>query len=284
MKRFILASLLMSAAATAFAAAPLNQIPSCYAANKMELAVPAQQREVFLLLDQTVELDQELKQSLADTVRGLMSSGTSFQILRFSAFSQGRYLDMVATGALEQSVPESARNSVGVKTLKSFDSCIKGQLEYGARLALSATGKTLEQSSSALSNSDVLASLAETSKLVKASTAPRRIVLIVSDMLENSTVSSFYAGKGVRKIDPEKEIQAVQKNNLFGDFGGATIFVMGAGIISEQGAATSKAAQKNQYRDPKTLNALKQFWGEYFTKSNGRLEEFGMPALLSPVR
>ncbi|MBF8179415.1 hypothetical protein [Herminiimonas contaminans] len=282
--RTLIALLAMSLlAAQALAAAPLNQIPSCYAANKLDIPQPPQVREVFILLDQTVVLDNALKQSLATSVHSLMTPGTTFTVLRFSAFSQGHYLDVVSTGALEQSVPEKLRSSIGVKLLKNFDACMKGQLDYGIKLAMTSVGDTIAQSTTELAKSDLFSSLSETSRIVKASAAPRRIVLLVSDMLENSSVSSFYAKNRIRQIQPDVEMQLVRKEKLLGDFGGASIFVMGAGVIPEV-AVKVGGKEQMQYRDPKTLGALKQFWSNYFSQSNGKLEEFGMPALIMPVR
>jgi hypothetical protein len=160
---------------------------------------------------------------------------------------------------------------------------MKGQQEYGVKLALAAIGDTIQQSSSDLAKSDVIGSLTETSRIVKVSQTPRRIVLVVSDMLENSSISSFYANNSVRKIDPVKELKAVEANSLFGDFGGASVFVMGAGLIPEDLPGNGSKKVKIQYRDPKTLIALKQFWSDYFVRSNAKLEEFGMPALLAPI-
>jgi len=71
-----------------------------------------------------------------------------------------------------------------------------------------------------LHKSDVLASLAEVSRLVKNSTTQKRIVLIVSDMLENSTISSFYANNNARRIDPAKEMNIASKEKMLGDFSG----------------------------------------------------------------
>ena len=178
-------------------------------------------------------------------------------------------------------MPEKMRDSIGVRVLKNFDACLKGQSAYGLNLAMTSVGDTIAQSTTELARSDLISSLSETSRIIKGSTAPRRIVLLVSDMLENSSISSFYAKNRIRQIQPDVELRIVQKQKLFGDFGGASIFVMGAGIIPETAGTGHLQAQ---YRDPKTLSALKQFWSAYFAQSNGKLEEFGMPALISPVK
>jgi len=267
-----------------FAATSPNQVPSCYALSKVNVEPPEIERSLFVLVDQTTVLDPKLKQMLFDSVRGALRPGTSFTVVSFSAFSQGRYLSVASTGVLEQLIPHDVRDSISVKSLKSFDSCLSEQTNYGVRLVLSSIEQVIAAATTDLAKSDVFTSLTEISQIVKQSTAPRRIVLVVSDMLENSTISSFYANNRVRKIDPVKEMKVVEENNVIGDFGGASVYVMGAGLIPDLSKGNSKDKSNIGYRDPKTMGALKQFWANYFTKSNAKLEEFGMPSLLSPVQ
>lgn len=252
-----------------------NDIPSCYAANKIEIAAPASQYEVFILIDETTVLDDNLQNALFSITQSLIKPGVKFSLLSFSAFVQGRYLSSKVSGVLELPLLNEVRSSVGVKVLKNFDACMAGQARYGLDLALKTEKSVLQTASSDLQKSDVIASIAEVSRLVKNSTIPKKIVLIVSDMLENSTVSSFYTNGNVRRIDPVKEMNIVAKEKMFGDFVGANIYVMGAGVVPEKG--------KTVYRDPITMQALKSFWQAYFQKSNAELAEFGQPALLNPI-
>jgi hypothetical protein len=134
----------------------------------------------------------------------------------------------------------------------------------------------LQSFPSELQKSDVISTVTEISRQVKASSVTSKTILIVSDMLENSSITSFYSKNATRRIDPDTELAIVGQNNLFGDFGGASIYVMGAGMVQE--------TDKSVYRDPKTMRALKAFWEGYFRKSNGNLIEFGAPGLLSEVR
>jgi len=97
-------------------------------------------------------------------------------------------------------------------------------------------------------------------------------------MLENSSVSSFYANQGVRLLNPEKELMRVANDQLFGDFGGARVFVIGAGLLPDETNQT-----KGAYRSTQTMQVLARFWSEYFHKSNADLSEFGQPALLNPI-
>lgn len=276
-------SLALLALGASAAAAPVNQIPSCYAAGKLEIQPAPVQRAFFIVLDETVVLDDELKRALWDLVRPLVRPGTDVSIYRFSAYSQGKYLDVVASGVLEMPIPAGVRDSVSVPKLKTFDACMNGQAQYGLTLTRNAIGKVLAGSTFDLANSDIDGSLFALSKVVKESKAPTRTVLLVSDMLENSTVSSFYQNKGVRNIDPSAELKKVEAAKLFGDFGGASVYVMGAGLI-EPAAGPARGARPVQYRDTKTMSALQQFWTRYFERSNAKLEAFGTPALLTVIK
>jgi hypothetical protein len=82
-----------------------------------------------------------------------------------------------------------------------------------------------------------------------------------------------------RRIKSLRFIQTylVDKAGMFADFGGAKIYVMGAGLVSEQGKA------KGVYRDPKMMQALKAFWTEWFKRSNAELVKFGMPEMLGSI-
>jgi len=272
----LLASLLLAACMIPLGAhaGTGSDIPSCYSANKIEIAAPAIQHEIFFLIDETTMLDENLQAALFSITQSRVKPGVKFSILSFSAYAQGRYLSQKLGGILEQPLPKDARASIGVKVLKNFDACMAAQARYGLDNALKAEKTILQSATSDLSKSDVLASIAEMSHLVKESTIPKRTVLIVSDMLENSSISSFYAKNSVKRIDPSKEMKIVTHEKMLGDFSGADIYVMGAAIVPETG--------RTVYRDPKTTAALKDFWAEYFSKSNGNLVEFGMPALLRP--
>lgn len=272
---------LLCGAAPASAQAALDQIPSCYAAGKLAVSAPPPSHAFFIVLDETVVLDDGLKRSLWELVKPKLAPGTALSIYRFSAFSQGKYLDIVAAGVLEAAIDGKLRDDISVPKLKNFDACIKGQGAYGVELARGAIGKVLAGSSFGLAKSDIEGSMFALAKVVKASTAPSRTVLLVSDMLENSTVSSFYQNNGVRKIDPAAEIKKVEAEKLFGDFGGASVYVMGAGLISLD-PKTSKP--QSQYRDTKTMQALQQFWSDYFARSNAVLQAFGAPALLTAIK
>lgn len=267
-------------AGAAMASAPTD-VPSCYAALKMPMPAPSIEREIFVLLDQTTPLDANLQRSVMENVGRLVQPGTAYSIATFSAFGQGRYLELLSAGTLEQGLSESVRNSVGVKLLRSFDTCLVNQQAFARKAAAAALQQAMSGISADYAKSDVLASIKEMSSRVQQSQAPNKIFFLVSDMLENSGVSSFYANRNVRMLKPADEMKKAEAAGMLANLAGSRVFVLGAGLV--QDVKSKSAKDSHIYRDPKVMATLKDFWSQYFERSQARLQEFGMPALVVPV-
>lgn len=278
-KFFRLLLLFSMVAITTPAMAGDSDVPSCYAANRMEMLPPALSKSIFILIDQTTLLDDELKESVKENIYRFLSPGTAFTVAQFSAFSQGQYMHIDNAGTIEATITsESVRDNISEKKLRTFDECMTGQFKYAQKLVLSSASRAMEGATDSLARSDIIASLRELSERVRQSPAKEKVVFVVSDMLENSSITSFYAHNNVRKVNPAKELRAATAANMIGNFGGARVYVLGAGIISEHGA------KHGIYRDPKTMEDLREFWSEYFNRSNAKLVEFGEPAMMSTIQ
>lgn len=281
--KYLLAALAILFPAEPAAAAATTQIPSCYAA--LHMAPPAgAQAKLFVLIDQTVVFDQPLKDALIQNALSLVRPGNGFEVMVFSAYNQGRYMDVAAAGALEPPLPAARRNATGSEDLRALDICLRRQFEYGRRLMAGTVAKSLAAASPALSRSDVIGSLAEAARHIRDDPAGRKVVLIASDMLENSAVTSFYRKGGVRQIVPAAELAKVRAAGMLGDFGGAEVYVIGAAMLPLDKASAETEATMQSYRSAVTLRALTDFWTLYFQNSRARLVEFGAPALLTPIR
>ncbi|WP_306396152.1 hypothetical protein [Telluria beijingensis] len=274
-----LAVLLALAAAAPGIAAAQDAVPSCYHA-KLGVEAPAPATELFVLVDQTTLFDPILQQQVANGVRPFMAPDNAFSVTTFSAYSQGRYAHVVTSGTIEGLIAPALRDDISKPVLNKFDACTKRQPHQAMQAVGNALRGAFGGASPDLARSDVLASFKSIATRVKNSTARRKVVLIASDMLENSSVTAFYGNKGnsVRQVDPARELKIVVDNALLADFGGAEIYVIGAGLLG------GDAARSNSYRDPKTMRALAGFWNGYFAQSNGQVIEIGQPALLNPVQ
>jgi hypothetical protein len=259
-------------------AAPKDLLPNCYDYAKLEIPTSPPAIELFVLIDQTTPLSANLQQAVANVIKPFLIQGNAFSIIQFSAFTQGHYTDVLASEKLGKIIEQNDRNAIGKVQLANFDKCMSVQIANAAKIAGAALRKAYAGTTSDMNKSDILFSLKDISARVSRSAAREKVVLLVSDMLENSSITTFYANRAVRKIDPTKEYSLVLNSDLLGDFTGARIYVMGAGLLSDD----TKLA-KGVYRDPKTMQALHQFWKIYFQNSNAELTEFGQPALLNPV-
>lgn len=256
-----------------------NALPDCYQYAQLKRQSPASvQTELFVVIDQTTPFNSDLRQSLAQQISPLLSAGNALTVFAFSAYTQGYYTRRLLHARMDSPMPASARDDSGKALLQKFDQCLTFQKQGVQKLTQEALVKALSQASSSIAKSDVLGSLKDIATQVQTSSAQRKVVLLASDMLENSSISSFYSSKAVRKIDAAAEWKKVEANQLQANFGGAQIYVLGAGLIDTD-------TQKNGvYRDPQTMSALRSFWEQYFTASQAKLVDFGMPDLLGRIQ
>ena len=256
-----------------------DDVPSCYVANHIQPADGVgYSRLIYVLIDQTVGWTTDLESSVMENLNRNLTPGTKFVIAEFSAFSQGRYLEVLHTGIIEEPLPASQVGSTPIQAAKILSECLGDQLPYAVKMADDATVAALQGSSSSLNNSDIMSALSAVSAVVAADPAKQRLVFLATDGLENSGVTSFYRHGAIRNIDPAHELALAAANGLVGDFGGADVYVIGGALAPGSGAGLNDA-----YRSPQELKHLAAFWSGYFQKSNARLVAFGEPALLQPV-
>lgn len=110
--------------------------------------------------------------------------------------------------------------------------------------------------------------------LIRHSSANRKVVLLVSDMLENSETLSFYKNGSVSIADPYKAYNIFARSVMSGDFSQASIYVIGAGFI-EKGA---------KYSSQQAVNKLELFWAKLFEAHQGELMHFGKPSLFAQIQ
>ena len=128
----------------------------------------------------------------------------------------------------------------------------------------------MQESRADMPKSEIMHSLKNIGEDLRASPAQHRVILLVSDMLENSDSASFYQHNQVRQLNVAKIIASVRQQKLVADLQGADVYVLGAGLLS---------VTDNHYIGGKTLDSLQNFWQQWFALSDARLVAFGTPAL-----
>ncbi len=268
MKRLLLTLLTLSALLFA-----RNDVPSCYKALKMENPDPVPAKELFILIDQTTPIDKNMMIFTYKNMMKFIKNGYAVTIASFSSNANGKYTDVAYSGKLEALLPDNAKFDIAKKSLRKYEGCMNGQYKFAKKKATKALVRTLKGANKKLPHSDIIKSLDDISDhIIKPSPAKEKVVLLVSDMIEHSSITSFYSKGSLKKVNTKAEMDKVKKSDYMADFDGAKIYVVGAGMVS-----------KNSYRDSKTLKMLTDFWKSYFQTTNAKLQAIGTPMLLEDV-
>lgn len=250
-----------------------NDVPSCYKALKMENPNSTVEKELFILVDQTTPLDKNLMIYTYKNMMHFIKNGYAVTIASFSSNSNGKYTDVAYSGKLEVLLPDNAKHDIAKKVLRKYQGCMNGQYKYAKKKATKALVRTLKGANKKLPHSDILKSLDDIAEhIIKPSSAQEKVVLLVSDMIEHSSITSFYSKGSLKKINSKKEMEKLKKSEYIADFSGAKVYVIGAGMVGEK-----------SYRDSKTLKTLTSFWETYFQTTNAKLQAIGTPMLLEDV-
>lgn len=250
-----------------------NDVPSCYKALHITNPNDTIEKELFILIDQTTLLDKKLMIYTYKNMMHFVKNGYAVTIASFSANANGKYTEIAYEGKLENLLPNSAKHDIAKKTLRKYQGCMNGQYKYAKKKATKALVHTLKGANKKLPHSDILKSLDDIAKhIIAASSAEKKVVLLVSDMIEHSSITSFYSKGALKKINTEAELAKVKSSGHITNFSGANVYVIGAGMIG-----------KNSYRDSKTLGYLTDFWKAYFQETNANLKAIGTPMLLEDV-
>jgi len=251
-----------------------NDVPSCYEALKMDNPDQNSKKELFILIDQTTPIDKNMMIYTYKNMMKFIKNGYGVSIVSFSSNANGKYTDVAYSGKLEALLPESAKHDIAKKSLRKYEGCMNGQYKFAKKKATKALVSTLKGANKKLPHSDIIKSLDDiAAHIIKPSTAKEKVVLLVSDMIEHSSITTFYSKGSLKKVNAEKEMDKVNKSDYVANFDGAKVYVIGAGMVG-----------KNTYRDSKTLKSLTDFWHSYFQKTNARLQAIGTPMLLEDVQ
>lgn len=247
---------------------------SCYdiykTSKKPDVGV---ERAVFVLIDETTLFNQSLQEQIIKNTLSKIAPANYIYIGKFSAFIDNHYNEKIFEFKLDIPMSSDERYYERKDTLSKVDKCLKDQEKYVAKQVVDGIEKSFLKPDDNISKSDILYALKDFGEnVISKVEAKEKIVILASDMLENSTITSFYSKGTTKFIKSEEELKKIEKANLLSSFDNSKIYIIGAGLISTKN-------NNKTYRDPKILTSLKDFWTEYFNKSKGEIIEMGQPAL-----
>ncbi len=240
---------------------------SCYRG----LPVPAEprvERALYVMVDQTTPLDDALKARVRALVDDWGRPGDHLELARFSANIRGHYPELVFEGTAEQSPGEAYLFHLRYEDKQRLLRCLESQREAVRSGFFNGLDTVLAGMDYKIPKTDLFYALSLLSEeMIHSEDAPERVVLLITDGLENSAVTSFYHRTRVRKIDPRRELDKVRRAGFLANWKSARIYVYGLGLLPEG----------KPYLDPRRVLALKSFWERYFVAGNGEVMELGTP-------
>lgn len=225
---------------------------------------------IYILIDGTFEADFAMREQVYNNIKNLIHPNRYFYIAEFSAFIDNVYNKKIYDITIEDKMENSFFTAKS--TLKKLNKCLRDQKVFAKSKLPAVIEQVLDKEKENMIKSEILFALKDFSFIIKNDKSKYKIVIILSDMLENSALTTFYYKNSLRELNPSQEIAKINENSMFADFGGANAYVIGAGLAGQGG-----------YKNSKILEKFRTFWTNYFSKSNANLIEFGMPILKQDI-
>lgn len=249
-----------------------NDLGSCYDRAKLSEYKPQSVgRQLVVVVDQTIPMPEEIQRAAWDKIERFVQPGDQVKLYSFSAFVPGEYMRLVTDVALDADVGEDIRRKMNMSRLRTLGQCFKLQKQQFTRVVGGQFVKVLRGASQDIPRSEIMYAMREIGKDMGRQQASERVMFLVSDMLEHSDYTTFYAKNQIQNLNVAGELKKAEDRGLFADLGGARVYVAGAGLVTDN--------IKHAYRSSKTMDLLNNFWSSYFQRSNASLDGFGTPML-----
>lgn len=247
---------------------------NCYAKYNIQDDLKPRSTYILILFDQTTLISERLANHITEKIKPLVQPGTKFTFANFSTFSKDYYTSISHEFFLEPLPSEKQEQEVPLGKLKKIKKCIAEKQNYIHQELLIAMNKNLREANSTIDQSEIIKNLKDILQAKENDfQAKKSTVIIISDMLEHSSITSFYSNGTLREITPDSEFEKIKKLDFLANFHQSKVYIIGAGVVND----------KNQKRLIKAMENLKKFWIKYFEASNAKLSGFGAPELIEVI-
>lgn len=227
-------------------------------------------RALYIVVDQTMEMSDNMPQKVEQLLAGWGQPGDLIKLARFSANMRDHYPSVEYVVQLDPKPSEKYLFGLRWADKKELLACLERQ-DKDVKAAFSkAMGQVFAGVNPKTPKTDIFYSLKQLSKHFLDEDVEEKVVLLISDGLENSAVSSFYHKGKLRKINSRKEISKIRRQGLMSHWDGARIYMYGLGL----------PPKKQKYVDLKVNKSLYKFWEHYFVEGDGKVAALGTPELL----
>lgn len=235
---------------------------------------------LFVLIDQSVNYDTTIRNKAYELVGNWLAEGRAVEIYSFSSAVPGKYTMRITGGRIDDVPTDYFLDNLKRSERELFQTMHPRQRSLAKRVVLNSMYQAFSGSRQQIQRTDIVRTMKELSGYIKGYPASRKSVLLVSDMMENSQLASFYFNGRVRMIDPERELQKVAARGMIADFGGnLRVYVLGLGYFGED----KTRPQSENYLDSDRINSISTFWYHYFVRSRAVVAEIGKPMMFGTI-
>lgn len=263
--------------------AQANKIPfpkTSYEAIGKSNVLQEVEAALFIVADESVGFDKNMIMRANEMMVEWLEPGRNIEVIRFSSGVKGRYTESVTSGRLDPEPSEDFINSLKRSELGKFNKLHQQQLRLAKIQAQKGLLSIIQSSNKSVPYSDIVSNMRHVSPHIKAFPAKRKVVLVISDMFENSSITTFYSKGHVKNINVDKEMKKVFDAGMQADFGeNVTVYVLGLGYFW-----SGEGSGKEKYLDPKRASKISAFWQKYFEAGHAQVGEIGMPLMYGSMQ
>ncbi|MCF8382615.1 MAG: hypothetical protein K9G39_03325 [Chlorobium sp.] len=242
---------------------------------------PQPSAALFVLIDQSISYDDAIKTKALELVSNWIAAGRAVEVYSFSSALPGRYTTRITGGRFDDAPSDAFIDNLKRSERERFTLMHSRQSVIARKAVLSSMMEAFRGSKNGIYHTDIVRTLKEISNYIRSYPAGTKNILLVSDMMENSSMTSFYHKGKARLLYPEKELQKVATKQMTGNFGGKTrVYILGLGFYNTGTAQT----QSERYLDSDRINSIAAFWRGYFARSGAVVIETGKPMMFGTIR
>lgn len=229
--------------------------------------------QLYVIIDQTTNFPKNIQEQVKEKIKPFIESGNTVTILKFSSNAGGSSTKIVFDESFDRLMSEDEKYTTSRSTLMRYNHCSKIALEEFHSKVPNVIQNIFDTSDDNIPKSDIIKNIKDISLLkIKNSSPDNKVILLVSDMIENSSFLNFYSALLSKQFIPDIEAKRIFEQ-LPSNFDNADLYVIGTGYTKNGKFSSGKAMEK-----------VTKFWDAYFNLANANIKEIGQPLIMSDLK
>lgn len=218
---------------------------------------------IIVAIDQTTEIPADVKSWVIDQV-AKARPGARVEIVTFSSYTQNAHPTVKLNLSFDFAYPPNKVDDAPSGPLARYKVCVTDRSGKVILALKSAIDDAIQGFDPKANNSDIVSAIHEFSEKFDASDKGEKVLIVISDMLENSSILNFYSHGKMLPFDVKHALSITTPAKL----DGVKVVVAGAGLLP---------SGKSGYRSQSDLDRIDQYWSAFFEGSGASSVEIGHP-------